>query len=115
MPAAPLPALRTFEAAVRHQSFARAATELHVTPAAVSQQMRQLEERLGVQLFARGPRGLSVTLAGREYARSIANALGQIETATRALGSGERSGILNVATFASFATFWLLPRLADFR
>ena len=62
MAAPPLSVLRTFAAAVRHGSFARAAAELHVTPAAVSQQMRLLEQRLGVALFARGARGLSVTI-----------------------------------------------------
>lgn len=115
MASPPLSVLRTFEAAVRHQSFARAAAELFVTPAAVSQQMRLLEHRLGVPLFVRNARSLTVTPAGRDYARSVARALGQIEAATRALGSGERRGILNVATFASFATFWLLPRLVEFR
>lgn len=111
----PLSVLRTFEAAARHCSFARAATELNVTPAAVSQQMRLLEERLGVELFARAARGLTVTSAGRDYAAQVARALAQIEAATRALGSRDRAGILQLATFASFATFWLLPRLGDFR
>ncbi|TFI59849.1 LysR family transcriptional regulator [Sphingomonas parva] len=111
----PLPILRTFEAAARHGSFARAASELNVTPAAVSQQMRLLEQRLGVKLFSRRARGLTVTSAGRDYAAKVAGALAQIEAATRALGSSDRAGILQVATFASFATFWLLPRLAAFR
>lgn len=115
MASPPLSVLRTFEAAARHCSFARAAQELNVTPAAVSQQMRLLEQRLRVELFARGARGLTVTAAGRDYAVQVAKALAQIEAATRALGSRDRAGILELATFASFASFWLLPRLAAFR
>ena len=61
----PLGALRAFEAAARHESFAKAADELAVTPAAVSQQIRQLEADLGVTLFRRLPRGLVLTRAGR--------------------------------------------------
>jgi LysR family transcriptional regulator, glycine cleavage system transcriptional activator len=111
----PLAYLKTFEAAARHESFARAASELHVTPAAVSQQMRALEDRLGVDLFARTARGLTVTRAGREYAAQVARALGDIAAATRALGRPERSGRLTVATFQSFAALWLVPRLGRFR
>jgi LysR family transcriptional regulator, glycine cleavage system transcriptional activator len=115
MAAPPLTVLRTFEAAARHGSFARAASELNVTPAAVSQQMRLLEGRLGVELFSRGPRSLAVTSAGRDYATQVATALAQIDAATRSLGSRDRAGVLQVATFPSFATFWLLPRLRAFR
>lgn len=111
----PLSLLRTFQSAARHNSFARAAADLHVTPAAVSQQMRLLEDRLGIQLFTRGARGLTVTRAGQEYAESISRALADIEEATRALGRPERSGRLNIATFQSFASFWLVPRLGHFR
>ena len=115
MSGAPLAYLKTFEAAARHESFARAASELHVTPAAVSQQMRALEDRLGVDLFARTARGLTLTRTGREYAAQVARALGDIATATRALGRPERSGRLTVATFQSFAALWLVPRLGRFR
>ncbi len=115
MQAPPLSFLRTFEAAARHGSFARAAADLNVTPAAISQQMRALEQRLGVPLFSRSARGLTVTKAGREYAASVARALAEIEAATRALGRPERSGRLTVATFQSFASLWLLPRLGRFR
>jgi LysR family glycine cleavage system transcriptional activator len=111
----PLNFLRTFEAAARHQSFARAAEELHITPAAVSQQIRTLEQRLGVTLFARAARSLSLTPAGRDYALAVGRALSDIQAATRALGRFERTGRLTVTTFQSFATLWLLPRLASFR
>lgn len=111
----PLNALRTFDAAARHESFARAADELHITAAAVSQQMRSLEASLGVLLFARGPRGLSLTPSGREYARAVARALAELQAATRSLGRSERKGLLTVTTFQSFGTLWLLPRLTGFR
>ena len=111
----PLNSLRTFEAAARHESFARAADELHVTAAAVSQQIRALEASVGVALFARGARSLSLTPAGREYAAAVGRALSDVRAATRALGRAERRGRITVTTFQSFATLWLLPRLADFR
>ncbi len=111
----PLAFLRTFEAAARHESFARAAEELHITPAAVSQQMRTLEARLGVGLFARTARSLTLTPAGREYAAAVRRALADLRTATRALGQPARKGRLTITTFQSFATLWLLPRLTDFR
>lgn len=111
----PLPFLRTFEAAARHQSFARAAAELNVTPAAVSQQMRTLEERLGTALFVRGARSLALTRVGSDYAAAVAQALGAIEGATRRAAAPEAAGELRIGVFASFAYHWLLPRLADFR
>jgi LysR family glycine cleavage system transcriptional activator len=111
----PLNSLRTFEAAARHESFARAADELHVTAAAVSQQIRALEASVGVALFARGARSLSLTPAGREYAAAVGRALSDVRAATRALGRAERRGRITVTTFQSFAALWLLPRLADFR
>jgi LysR family glycine cleavage system transcriptional activator len=77
--------------------------------------MRALEERLGLKLFARSARGLTVTRSGRDYATVVAKALREIEAATRALGRPERSGRLTVATFQSFASLWLLPRLGRFR
>jgi len=111
----PLNFLRSFEAAARHQSFARAAAELHVTAAAVSQQMRAVEAELGVPLFVRGARSLSLTPAGREYARVVRRALAELQAAGSALGRAERRRQLTVTTFQSFATLWLLPRLTDFR
>jgi LysR family glycine cleavage system transcriptional activator len=110
-----LNALRAFEAAARHQSFARAAKELHVTPAAVSQQMRALEVDVGVPLFVRGARSLSLTPEGREYALAVRRSLTELGAATKALGRADRQGRLTITTFQSFATLWLLPRLADFR
>lgn len=111
----PLMYLRTFEAAARHESFARAAEELHVTPAAVSQQIRALEDRLQTRLFARGVRSLALTRQGRDYAAEVGIALERIEQATRAIGSPLAAGPLRIGTFPSLAMHWLLPRLGGFR
>lgn len=111
----PLMYLRAFEAAARHESFARAAEELHVTPAAVSQQIRTLEDRLQTRLFARGVRSLSLTRQGRDYAAEVAGALEKIRLATRAIASPIAAGPLRIGTFPSFAMHWLLPRLNGFR
>ena len=110
-----LPLLATFEVAARHQSFARAAEELNITPAAVSQQIRLLEMRLGISLFVRGQRSLRLTAEGRDYALQVRGALAAIRAATRTLSAPRAEGILRVATFHSFANFWLIPRLPEFR
>jgi LysR family glycine cleavage system transcriptional activator len=107
--------LRAFEAAARHESFRRAAEELHVTPAAVSQQMRALEDVLGTALFERHARGLSLTVAGRGYRAEVAHALAAIDRATERLVRPGGEGVLRVAVPPSFATHWLLPRLPRFR
>jgi LysR family transcriptional regulator, glycine cleavage system transcriptional activator len=78
----PLNGLRAFEASARHLSFKRAADELHVTPGAVSQQVKSLEAMLGVSLFRRLPRGLLLTTAGEEYLPSISRAFREISEAT---------------------------------
>jgi DNA-binding transcriptional LysR family regulator len=111
----PLSYLRAFDVAARHENFARAAAELNLSPAAVSQQMRALEARLGREMFQREGRGLILTRAGREYATAVRNALEQLHAATRNLGQIERAGQLTISTSQSFAMLWLLPRLADFR
>jgi LysR family transcriptional regulator, glycine cleavage system transcriptional activator len=107
--------LATFEVAARHQSFARAAEELSVTPAAVSQQIRLLEARLGVPLFVRGQRSLRLTAVGRDYALQVRGGLDAIRSATRILSAPRAEGVLRVATFHSFGIFWLIPRLPEFR
>jgi LysR family glycine cleavage system transcriptional activator len=109
----PLPLLRTFEAAARHLSFTKAAQELHVTPAAVSQQIKALEEALGVALFQRLTRALRLTDAGAallpgvsEAFRCLAAAVEQVRTPAAAA--------LDLAAPPSFASHWLIPRLDDF-
>lgn len=110
-----LPLIAIFEVAARHQSFVRAAEELNVTPSAVSQQVRLLEQRLGVALFIRKPRSLLLTPEGRDYALEVRKGLSALQSATRTFSAPRASGSVRIATFHSFGLFWLLPRLPDFR
>jgi LysR family transcriptional regulator, glycine cleavage system transcriptional activator len=112
-PLPPLNALRAFEAAARHLSLTRASQELHVTPAAVSQQVKVLEDWLGTELFRRSPRGLSLSDAGRDYLPEVSEALRRIGRATASLISAGRP-TLTVAAMSSFVGKWLVPRLATF-
>ena len=111
----PLNALRAFEAAARHLSFTRAASELHVTQTAISHQIRALEERLGVRLFRRLPRGLLLTEEAQRYLPPIRDAFDQIALATERLTAAGASSTLTVSVLPSFATKWLVPRLGRFR
>ncbi|MFQ5776138.1 MAG: transcriptional regulator GcvA, partial [Kiloniellaceae bacterium] len=111
----PLNALRAFEAAARHLSFTRAAEELHVTQAAVSHQIKALEEALGVKLFRRFNRRLMLTDAGQLYLPGLSEAFDRIHAATQRLRAEEASGPLKVSVANSFAAKWLLPRLPAFR
>jgi LysR family glycine cleavage system transcriptional activator len=115
MPRLPaLNALRAFEAAARHESFSRAATELFVTHGAVSHQVRALEEELGQALFERNGKRVSLTPAGRLYAERVRDALLQIADATRVLQAGNRDKRLTISTMPSFAARWLTPRIGTF-
>lgn len=107
-------AVQAFEAAARLSSFALAAEELFVTPSAVSHQVKFLEDQFGVQLFHRVHRAVVLTDAGRRYAEEISAAFARIESATRDLGRLTKSDILTVHSSPSFATQWLMPRLARF-
>jgi len=109
----PLTALRAFEAAARHASFARAADELSVTPAAVSHQVKTLEEHLGVTLFRRRARGLVLTDAGRGYLPALTDGLDRLARATERLRAGEVAGRLVISVLPSFALRWLGPRIGD--
>lgn len=111
----PLNGLRAFEAAARHLSFTQAAEELNVTQAAISHQIRGLEERLGVQLFVRRNRALLLSEAGQAYLPALREAFDTIASATERLLRRDESGPLVVSTTASFATKWLVPRLATFQ
>lgn len=110
----PLNAVRAFEAAARHLSFNKAAAELHVTAAAVSQQVRGLEEWLGVVLFRRLPRGVRLTDAGQGYWRRVSAVLDELADATRLVRREDGSAALTVSTMPSFAARWLIPRLGRF-
>jgi LysR family transcriptional regulator, glycine cleavage system transcriptional activator len=110
----PLRAIRTFEAAARCGSFFKAAAELHVTPSAVSQQIRELELYLGMQLFVRRPKSVELSETGARYASEIRAALERISIATsRAIDEVRRRG-LTISTTPSFASSWLVHRLKKF-
>ena len=114
-PLPPLSALRSFEALARLGSVTQAASELHVTHSAISQQIRQLEELLGVVLFVREGRGLRLTEDGRLYALQVRIGLAELTEATRLIQARPRDGELVVAVMPSFGAHWLLPRLPRFQ
>jgi LysR family glycine cleavage system transcriptional activator len=107
--------LSAFEAAARHLSVKAAAEELCVTPGAVSQLVRQLEEHLGVKLFERVNRGILLTQAGRDYLPPVRNAFRQIAQATQRLVASVDAGALTLSVTPFFASAWLMPRLQRFR
>ncbi len=111
----PLNALRTFEVAARHLNFTVAAEELHVTAAAVSHQIRSLEDHLGVQLFQRSGRSLRLTAAGQGLVPDIQHAFARIQSAARDVRSADAGTSLTVTVPPSFAAKWLIPRLPRFR
>lgn len=114
-PHLPLNALRAFEAAARHLSFTRAAIELCVTPAALSHQVKGLEERLGAELFRRLPRGLSLTDEGQALLPTLRESFDRIAGMLERFEAGRAVEVLNVGAVGTFALGWLLPRLAAFR
>ncbi len=111
----PLNALRAFEAAARHLSFTRAAGELHVTQAAISHQVKALEEHLGRRLFRRLNRALLLTDDGQAYLPSVSRAFTLLNKATNDLLTKQAPGPLTVSALPSFAARWLVPRLGRFR
>jgi len=111
----PLNALRAFEAAARHLSFTKAAEELNVTQAAISHQVKLLEEIVGLPLFRRFNRRLALTEAGQAYLPALRTAFDLMATATLRLRERDESGQLKVSTLHSFAAKWLVPRLPRFR
>ena len=111
----PLNALRAFEAAARHLSFTLGARELHVTQAAVSHQVRSLEEHLGLKLFRRGSRALALTEEGQALFPAVREALDRLADATERLRASDVHCTLTVSVLPSFAARWLVPRLGRFR
>lgn len=107
----PLPALRAFEAAARHMSFARAANELHVTAAAVSHQVKQLEHWLGVPLFARTANGVTLTTAGRDYALRIRDVFERLVATSRAVRDHRERTVVTIRAQFSVSAMWLVPRV----
>jgi DNA-binding transcriptional LysR family regulator len=110
-----LNALRAFEAAARHLSFTRAADELHVTQAAVSHQVKTLEQRLGVKLFRRLPKSLLLTDEGQTLLPDLRDAFARIGQALGRVSRQEGSATLSVSSLTTFALTWLVPRLPRFQ
>ncbi len=111
----PLNALRVFDAAARHLSFTRAADELAVTPAAVGQQIRALEDLLGVVLFRRTSKGLELTEEAGSGLEPLRSGFLQFEDAVQAMQAGQSSHVYTIAVPRDFFSAWLAPKLADFR
>jgi len=110
----PLNALKSFEAAARHESFTRAAEELCVTQGAVSHQVKALEAELGIKLFNRERQRLIITEAGRDYLAVLRDAFDRIAVGTERLVQRQTSGVLTVSTSPDFAAKWLVNRLGRF-
>jgi LysR family glycine cleavage system transcriptional activator len=111
----PLAAVRVFEAAARHLSFTRAAAELGMTQAAVSYQIRLLEDRVGAPLFLRLTRKVALTEAGQRLAPVLTEALSRMAGAFAALRDDAGGGLLSVTTVLTMASNWLVPRLGRFQ
>lgn len=111
----PLNALRVFEAVAAQRSFAAAAHLLHVTPAAVSMQVRALEDYLQVPLFQRSGREVALTAEGNTLLPGVRRGLAELQQAMQQLRQSRHAGLLQISTLASFMQKWLLPRLPQFR
>ncbi|WP_422366928.1 LysR substrate-binding domain-containing protein [Pelagibius sp.] len=110
----PLASLLPFEAAARLRSFTLAAEELHVTQAAVSRQIRALEDDLGVRLFERRQRAVFLTPAGEDFSRSVSAGLQGIAAGAGEIRGNRRSGEVILFAELCYAFYWLMPRLSDF-
>ena len=106
--------LRAFEAVARRSSFSAAADELHLTQPAVSRQIKGLEDELGAPLFLRGTRRVELTAAGTQLLRAAMPLLQRLDSTVRQIRSARGRRHVSITTFASFASLWLLPRLASF-
>lgn len=111
----PLNALRVLDAAARHLSFTRAADELAVTPAAVGQQIRALEDMLGVVLFRRTSKGLELTDEASAGLEALRTGFLHFEDAVQAMQAGQSSHVYTIAAPRDFFAAWLAPRLSAFR
>jgi DNA-binding transcriptional LysR family regulator len=110
----PLDPLLAFEAAARNLSFTKAAAELFLTQSAVSRQIQQLEEHLGVKLFERRARALLLTEKGQLFYRAVQDALQKLHDSARRLRGTATTNTVIVATTPGFASLWLIPHLAGF-
>ena len=112
-PFPPFACLAAFEAVARRKNFSRAASELHLTPSAVSHQVAKLEQFLDIRLFERTAHKVELTIAGDDYLKRVSGAMAAISAATDNARKGVRNS-LHVHSTPSFATLWLMPRLKDF-
>lgn len=110
----PVGPLRAFDVAARHLNLSAAAEELNVTHAAVSRQVKQLEERLGVKLFERLPRGLRLTAQGALLAEGTRAAFDRLAAALEDVSTPTARRKLTISTFSSFNARWVMPRLRSF-
>ncbi|MEX3007686.1 LysR family transcriptional regulator [Hoeflea sp. TYP-13] len=106
--------LIAFDSAARTGSFTAAAEELNLTQGAISRQVQALENQLDVKLFRRANKKITLTDAGRAYAREINVALKRIQTASLFIKTNPRAGLLNIAILPTFGTRWLMPRFPSF-
>lgn len=111
----PLNALRAFEVSARHLSFTRAAQELNLTQTAVSQHVKNLEQRLGKPLFRRVPRGLALTDEGMALLPTLVDAFARVSATLESFKGAHKREVLSVGAVGTFAVGWLLPRLRDFQ
>lgn len=110
----PMNALKAFEAVSRRLSITKASQELNVSPGAISQQIKLLEDHFQKPLFIRGPRALSLTPEGAEFASVVQSALTRIAQASEGLQSSKTSRYLTISVTPSFGVRWLIPKLGDF-
>ena len=111
----PLEVFRFFDVAGRHQSFAKAARELGVTPGAVAHRIRTLEQYLGEELFERRSHGVALSVRGQAFFMEVQQILSVLATTTERFRAGAKGGVLKLVAVESFAEMWLMPRLAAFR
>ena len=111
----PLEVFRFFDVAGRHQSFAKAARELGVTPGAVAHRVRALEHYLGEQLFERQPQGIVLSRRGQAFLVEVRHTLSALDQATERFRAGANAGALKLVAVEAFAELWLMPRLPAFR
>ena len=107
-------ALRAFEASARRLSFTDAAADLSLTQGAISHQIRELEQHLGVKLFDREARGITLTEDGRSYLPFVREALDRLRAGSDVLSQARQNWVLTVTMSPNFATKWLVPRLGIF-
>src|SRR5690242_13095299 len=110
----PVSELAAFEAIARHRSFTKAANELFLTPGAVSQRLRQLEERLGTQLVVRTRSSVQLTTDGAGYVEIVRDALAKLASASDTLFGAAKTKRLRLGVMPAFASNWLINRLRGF-